>query len=337
MTQAGKQSRTSLIAGATPGLALVVATAGAAFVVHEALPALSPLVLALALGVVLGNVGLASGRSRIGVQIAATSVLRIGVVLLGFQLAVSDVAEVGVPGLLVVAVVVTATFFGARYLGERLGLSPGLSLLTATGFAICGASAIAAMKGVADAEEEDVAVAIALVTICGSLAILLLPLVGGPLGLHGADFGTWVGASVHDVAQVVATAAAEDDRALHSAVIVKLTRVALFAPLVAGVTMARRKRNASTSATARVPLLPVFVLGFLVAVTARSIGAVPEAWLPALRAAERTALAAALVGLGAGVDIRKLARVGARPIVLGLLAWLIVAGVSYAGIRLFVI
>ena len=69
-----------------------------------------------------------------------------------------------------VVVVVAATFFGTRYLGGRLGLSPGLSLLTATGFSICGASAIAAMEGVADAEEEDMAVAIALVTICASLA-----------------------------------------------------------------------------------------------------------------------------------------------------------------------
>ena len=337
MTLPARQRHISVATSAVPGLAVVAVTVGASFVLHDAMPALSPLVIALVLGVTLGTFGAARGRSRMGMRVAATDVLRAGVILLGFQLSASDVADVGGPGLVVVALVVTSTFFGTRYLGARLGLNPGLSLLTATGFAICGASAIAAMKGVADADEEDVAVAIALVTICGTLAIVLLPLAAEPLGLHGADFGTWVGASVHDVAQVVATAATEDDHALRSAIVVKLTRVVLLAPLVAGVTIAHRKRDASAGVTGAAPLVPLFVLGFLVTVTVRSLGLVPEGWLPALRGAEQAALAAALVGLGAGVDIRSLSRVGARPVVLGLLAWLTVAAVSYAGMQLIVI
>lgn len=133
------------------------------------------------------------------------------------------------------------TFTATRWLGRRLGVPPARALLVATGFSICGASAVAAMEPVADGDEQDTGIAIALVTLCGSLAILLLPALRGPLGLDPTAFGSWVGASVHDVGQTVATA----DRvpgALTAAVVVKLSRVVLLAPLVTGVSLARNRR-----------------------------------------------------------------------------------------------
>jgi uncharacterized integral membrane protein (TIGR00698 family) len=363
---------------ALPGLAVVAVCVAAAYGLSRMVTALSPLVAAVAIGALLANLGLVPGWARPGMRLAAKRLLRLGVVLLGFQHAVGEVLRLGGPGLAVVAVVVAGTFFGTQWLGARLGVSPGLRLLIATGFSICGASAIAAVEGVADAEEEEVALSIALVTLCGSLAIVLLPLVGGPIGLHGSRFGAWVGASVHDVAQVVATASTGGPASLRSAVVVKLTRVILLAPMVAGLTLARRRRSeiepapvdarsdagppagsagsaarsdarfdvdsaatpiaippAGVAPARRPPVMPLFVVGFLAAATLRSASAIPAGWLPSLKTAETLLLAAALVGLGTGVDVAKLRRLGGRPLVLALSSWVLIAVVAYGGVRLF--
>ena len=114
-----------------------------------------------------------------------------------------------------------------------MGLPGDQPLLIATGYSICGASAIGAVSEATDSDERDAATSVALVTLCGTLAIAVLPLLQQPLGLSDAEFGRWVGASVHDVGQVVATAQTAGSDALGEAVLVKLMRVALLAPLVA--------------------------------------------------------------------------------------------------------
>ena len=125
--------------------------------------------------------------------------LKLGVVLLGLDLVFPTSSLSASRRSLVVVAVVAITFFGTRWAGRRLGLSSNLSLLVATGFSICGVSAIAAANGVIDADEDEVAFSVALVTLCGTLAIVTLPPLRGPLGLDDEQFGAWVGASVHDV------------------------------------------------------------------------------------------------------------------------------------------
>ena len=332
-----------------PGLALVAVCVAIAFGVNHLVPSLSPLVVSVVIGAVLANLGVVPAWSRGGAHFAAKRLLRVGVVLLGFQLAIAQVISLGGPAVAVVVATVAVTFFGTQWLGHRLGLTSSLSLLIATGFSICGASAVAAMEGVADAEEEEVAFSIALVTLCGSLAIFVLPLLRGPLGLvTPASFGSWVGASVHDVGQVVATAAGAGNIAVRAAVIVKLTRVVLLAPMVAGVGLARRRRSAPGSVTTagvqttgapttnarRPPLLPLFVAGFLAAIATRSSGVIPVEWLHPLKVAQDVTLAAALVGLGTGVHAAKLRKVGGRPLLLGAMSWVLVGSIAYAGVVL---
>jgi uncharacterized integral membrane protein (TIGR00698 family) len=266
----------------------------------------------------------------VGVTFAAKRLLRVGVVLLGLRLSLGDVLALGPRGVLVVGCTVVATFFGTQWLGRRLGLSRDLSLLVATGYSICGASAIAAVEGATDADEEEVAAAIGLVTLFGSLAIVVLPILATPLGLTDEGFGAWVGASVHDVAQVVATASGAGASIVAIAVVVKLTRVVLLAPLVAGVNLHRRREAHDDGG--RPPLMPLFVALFLVAVALRSTEWLPAEMISTGRELEGWTLTAALVGLGAGVRIDRLRRLGPRPLVLGAAAWLVVAGVSYLGV-----
>ena len=341
------------------GLVVVLAFAAEKFVKSQTPIVLSPLVAAVLMGALLTNLRVLPAMARPGLQYAARRLLRAGIVILGLQLSLSKLRDLGLKGLALVLVTTTVTFFGTQWLGKRLGLSPGLRLLVATGFSICGASAIAAMRPVSGADDDDTVYAIGLVTLCGSLAIAILPAIGHALGFGDLRFGTWVGASVHDVAQTVATAASRSsDAAREAAIVVKLTRVVLLAPLVTGVSIWRRRqlataeRNAVTDAgpppedtgdhpedaAARPPaakgppILPLFVAGFLAMVIVNSTMDLPVEFLRQAKNLERVLLAAALVGLGAGVDVRKLRAIGPRPLVLGLASWVLIAAMTAIGV-----
>ena len=327
-----------------PGLAIAASIAAVAFVVEYLIKnntagVVSPLVIAVVLGALISNLGLLPENCRIGLGFAARNLLRLGIVLLGLQLSFSQVRELGAPGLVLVIVVVAATFTGTQWLGKKMGLSPGLSLLVATGFSICGASAIAAMRPVSDADDDDMAYAIAIVTICGTLAIFLLPAIGEIIGFSGAQFGSWVGASVHDVAQTVATAASGNDDAQDAAIVVKLTRVMLLAPLVAAVSFTLRRKLSHTNITdsntqkAKLPpIVPLFIIGFIAAISINSSFNLPSELVSNVKWLEKSLLACALAGLGAGVDIKKLRRVGTRPLALCLISWMLIATLSAIGV-----
>lgn len=319
-----------------PGAGVAVLGAAAAVAIAAPLGVVSALLVAVLLGAAAGNAGLVPEVARPGLAVVAKRVLRAGVVLVGFRLAADEVLALGVPGLLLVGGVVAVTFTGTRLLGRLVGVTRTTGLLVATGFAICGLTAVAALRGVVHADDEEVGAAAAMVTLCGTLAIAVLPALRPVFGLAPATFGHWVGASVHDVGQVVATAATAGDVALAAAVVVKLTRVVLLGPLlvVVGWTERRREHRSLGQRPPWTTAVPPFVLAFLAASAARTVGLVPEAWLDGIRAAETALLAAALFALGTGIRLRALAVLGRRTVALALLAWTLVAGVALPAVVL---
>ena len=320
----------------TPGLLLALGVAIVGVVVHRRVSVVSPHVIAVGFGILGATFGRIDPILVPGLRFAAKKVLRAGIVVLGFRLSFNEIRTLGLPALTAVVVVVIATFFGTQWLARRLGLRPSLGLLMATGYSICGASAIAAVEPFADADEEEIAYSIALVTLCGTLAIVVLPTLGTLLHLSATQFGAWVGASVHDVGQVVAAASTHGDVSLRKATVVKLTRVAMLAPLLAGVAVsARRRLGAEVVENAkRPPVLPLFIVLFLVAVGIRSSGVVPTSWLSHIKDLETVLLGMGLVGLGSNVNLRKLRAVGGKPLMLGLASWALVAVVSLAAVAL---
>ncbi|MFD7612575.1 YeiH family protein [Streptomyces sp. NPDC059828] len=321
-----------------PGLGLAAAGVGTAWLVHLALPAVPMLTAAVVLGIAAAHTPWLRtrirGGCRPGLTVAAKRLMRTGIVLLGLKLALGDVLALGWATVVMVFGVVAATFCGTWWLGRRLGLPGDQPLLIATGYSICGASAIGAVSAVNDSDEDDVVTSVALVTLCGTLAIAVLPLLHGPLGLTDAEFGRWVGAGVHDVGQVVATAQTAGTDALGEAVLVKLMRVAMLAPLVAAIAVAARRRGRTTAAAGRPPLVPLFVLGFLAMVVLRTTGLLPADALAAAGRAQELLLAAALFGLGSAVHLPSLTRTGLRIAGVGLTAWVLIAAASYAGVLL---
>jgi uncharacterized integral membrane protein (TIGR00698 family) len=315
-----------------PGLAVGLAGLLVAQVLAAWSEPLSPIVVAVVLGILLRNVGAIPSAAEPGLAFAARTLLRVGIVLLGFRLALGDLFAAGAPALAVVIVVVLATLGFTYWLGRRLSLPPELALLTGTGFAICGATAVAAMREVIDADDDAPAFAIALVTMFGTLSILLLPLLAGSLQLTAEAFGQWAGAAVHDVGQVVATAAAGGDDALAVAVVVKLTRVLLLGPMLVVVGLLWRRRTGQDERVTRPALVPPFIIAFVAAAAVRTAGVLPGAVIDGARTAEGWFLTVALLGLGTGVRLGRLRTVGTRGVVLGLVAFVFVAGLAYLGV-----
>lgn len=318
-----------------PGLLVSALAALVAVAVNQWLPVVSALLVAIVLGMIIGNLAPLPPSTEPGIKYASKRLLRIGVVLLGLQVSLGDIASLGWGMVAVVVGVVTLTFALTLVIGRLLRVSLPATLLVASGFSICGAAAVAACDGVIDAKDEEVASALAQVVLFGTAMIAIIPLLSGALGLSEHQAGLWAGASTHEVAQVVAAAGIIGPGALAVAVIVKLARVVLLAPVMAILATWQRRRQAeSGEGGAKPPLVPLFVIGFLAAVVIASLGVVPAPVLAAIKVIQTFLLSAAMFALGTGVNFRRLLGMGGRPIALGASATAIVTLLGLGGVLL---
>ncbi len=294
--------------GRLRGLAAVGAVVALAFALTGLIPGVSPLLWAMALGLVASPLVRGAGGAEAGVDFAASTLLRTGVALLGLRIALGDLASLGVSGVGLAAGTLAATFAFTVWLGPRIGVPRGATLLVAAGCSICGAAAIAAMSSVTDAEDEDAGRAVAAVGVLGCLAMLLVPFLGIELlGLDEERTALWAGASIHEVAQVTAAGAAISVAALKTATLVKLVRVALLAPTVA---------IAGHGARGTATPVPGFVLAFLGLVLVRTVIPLPAEVLDGAAIASLLLLAAGMGALALQIRPRTLVAGGARPLLL---------------------
>lgn len=314
-----------------PGLALTALVVAVAYASSQMVSTLSALTIATGAGVILRNTRLIGTSAEPGLAFATRRLLRLGVVLLGLQLSVPDLVALGPNSIAIIVATVVVTFVATRKLGRRLGVSDDRSLLLASGFSICGASAVAAMGSVTGSDDDDTASAVAMVTIYGTIALITYPLLQGPLGLDDDQVGVWIGSSVHEVAQVVAAAAVAGEAALVIAVVAKLGRVVLLAPIIFAVGTARQRDSVDRRPWRVVPL---FVAGFIVMAGIRSLDVIPVPALDASKMATTLLLAAAMFGLGAGVNVKKLIRSSPRTLLVGAGATIIAATTAYLGVLL---
>ena len=257
-----------------PGLTLVAGATAAALWIN-AVTNLSAGAIALVFGLCFGNISAGLGRAQVGLTFSSRRLLRVGVVLLGFRLSVSELGQsMNWFDALMVVSLVSLTLWGVGRVCKAFGLSPDFGRLLGVGYAVCGVSAIAAVKPLTKAEEEEVAYAVGVVTLFGTLSMACYPVIGAIANLAPETFGWWAGSAIHDVAQVVATATMRGDEALETAVVIKLGRVALLGPILIFVSMKTRGR-ANSERSAAVKAIPLFVVGFILAVVARSIEILP--------------------------------------------------------------
>ena len=261
-----------------PGLAVcVTASLAAAWLSeHYGFPII---LLGLLVGLALSFLG-HEPRMQPGLDFAARTFLRVGIVVLGFQVTFVQIGALG-PVPFVALLAVMAAAFAAGIAGARLGgQSAYAGVLAGGATAICGASAALALYGVigkARLSQAQFALTLVGVSLASALAMSIYPVLAGELGLSDTQAGFLIGASIHDVAQAIGGGYAFSDAAGSHATIVKLARVALLAPLVALVSLAIGHGDTSRALWRRMAL-PWFILAFLAAVTLNSAVAVPQAW-----------------------------------------------------------
>jgi uncharacterized integral membrane protein (TIGR00698 family) len=216
-----------------------------------------------------------------------------------------------------------------------IGVDRKLSQLIAAGTSICGASAVIATNTVTEAHDEDVAYAVACVTVFGSIAMFVYPLLPGLLHLDAHAYGLWAGASIHEIAQVMAAAYQDGQQAGDAAAIAKLTRVAMLAPvvIVLGILAARNMKSSDRAGSSAKAPMPWFVLGFIALVGLNSVVTIPAAAKAEIVLVTTFLMSMALAAMGLETDVAKLRAKGIRPLILGFAAFLFVATFSLSLIK----
>lgn len=317
------------------GLGLVAGIAAAAAAAKAAgVPLLDPTALALLLGLAASPWLPERLRSGPGVQFAGRTLLRLGVVLSGWRLALVPHEALAPLPLLLVAALVTATLLAGGWLGRRLRLAPDLALLLAAGHAICGASAIAATASLVRSRDATAAAAIVLVTLAGTVLMLGLPELAAAFALSPEASGAWAGASLHEVAQALAAGQRHGDASGATATVFKLARVLFLVPLVLLLPHLRSSRDAKDADprhAARAPR-PWFVLGFALVGAASLAGTIPAAAQPFLRAGQDGTMLLAMGALGLMTPLRTIAAIGWRPLAATVLltSFVVLAGLALA-------
>ncbi len=329
----------------TPGLALSAALAGVAtWLATTPTPqawGLSALTLAIALGMLMGHTLFPSlaAQAGPGVDFARSGLLRAGIVLYGFRISFHDIAGVGWPGLLINLSMVVLILGAAVVIGTRwLGLDRQTSLLIGAGSAICGAAAVMATQPVVRGDEHKVSIAIATVVVFGTLSMLLYPLAYPYLGLSPHSFGLFAGSTIHEVAQVVAAGDAIGPEAAHAAVVEKMLRVMLLAPVLLVLSLpAVSPCAANSDAIAnhqrgawRQVRVPWFAFLFVAASGVHSLQLLPAPVVAALVQLDTLLLATAMAAMGLRTSASSLRRAGVRPLQLAGLLYLLLTVGGYA-------
>lgn len=255
------------------------------------------------------------------------TLLQVCVVGLGFGMNLQDVIRAGMSGFVYTAIGIAGTMLAGIALGRLLKVESTSALLISVGTAICGGSAIAAVGPVAGAKDEEMSVSLGTVFILNSVALLVFPMIGAAYGLSGPQFGLWSALAIHDTSSVVGAAAKYGMGALAVGTTVKLARALWIVPLTL-ITAAVRKREASIQ-------WPWFILFFCLAAVVNTY--LPSEIYPVLTRLARTGLTLTLFLIGSGISKATLRRVGARPLVLGVVLWLLVGTLSLLLIRYGVI
>ncbi len=340
--------------GLLPGLALCAGIAGLATLLAHVAPLIGAPVFGIVLGVLVGGLpGRRAGEARLaaGIAFSSRTVLQLSIVVLGSGLSLAEIARTGLSSLPVMVGTLALALLVAWGAGRLLGIDGGLGTLIGVGTAICGASAIAATTAVIGAAEAEVAYAISTIFAFNVIAVLTYPALGHLLGLSQHAFGLWAGTAINDTSSVVAAAYSYGHAAGDYGVVVKLTRTLMIIPIT--LVLAVRSRRAATSCAVgpgstaarsgsagrdrpagRHPrlaqLVPWFLVGFLAAAGANSLGLIPRSLHAPLSSVALFLIAMALAAIGLSVRPRQLKEAGLRPLALGAVLWVTVAVSSLA-------
>ena len=299
---------------------------------------LSPMIVGIVLGMLYAN----SLRNNLpdtwvpGIQFCSKRVLRFGIILYGFRLTFQNVLDVGLPAILIDAIVVTLTICGGVLVGKLLKMDKDIALLASVGSGICGAAAVLGAESAIKAKPYKTAVAVSTVVIFGTLAMFVYPVLyrNGVFDLNPQQMGIYTGSTVHEVAHVVGAGHAMGPEVSNSAIIVKMIRVMMLVPvlLVISFFMMRAAMKSGEGSSRGKINMPWFAILFLVVIAFNSFDLLPAGLVDFINTFDTFLLTMAMTALGAETSIDKFRKAGFKPFVLAfiLFIWLMVGGYCLA-------
>lgn len=322
------------------GLTLALAVAAKYLAGFPFLSIMGQLVIAILLGIVWRAVIGVPEQAMAGISFSSKRLLRFGIILLGMRLNLVDIAHAGSKVLAIAVINILFTIFAVYGIARLFKVEKRLGILTACGTAICGAAAVVAISPQIKANDDETAIGAATVAILGTIFTLIYTLLFPVLGLTNQGYGIFAGATLHEVAHVIAAAAPGGKDAVDLAVIVKLTRVALLVPvaIVIGTWASREEHkengNEAKASWKSIPI-PWFIFGFLAMSGVNTLGVIPVALATQVVVAAYLLIAMAMAGLGLNVDIATFRRLGMKSFLAGLMGSVLLSGLGFALVHLF--
>ncbi|MEE2901852.1 MAG: YeiH family protein [Myxococcota bacterium] len=351
-----------------PGVLLTAFIAVVAFFIHglpfapftiDGRHPIDALLIAIILGMLARNTIQLPSKTNPGIKYSVKKILPFAIVLMGAKLNFVYVLEVSAQALWISVLCVFVALALTIWLCQAMGVSQKLGILIGIGTAICGGTAIAVAAPTIEADDNDTAFAITTITIFGLIAIFAFPVLGHTLTMSQEEFGIWAGIAIQATPQVMAAGFAYGDQAGEIAVIVKLVRVLLLAPLmvILGAWYSRAKQQSTEEQAAQKTkwstFFPPFILGFIALAIANSLNLIPDVTLPippnifgatrdqplplskAITKGSLFLVTMAMAGVGLGVHIQTLRKVGMKALYVGCFAALVLSGFSYGLLALF--
>lgn len=329
-----KRSKLSLIYG----IVICILIATAAFFAGKAFPIVGGPVFGILIGMLVAFFKRPEYFER-GIKFTSGKVLRYSIILLGFEMNLYKVLEVGKMSLIIMMFTLSSAFITAFIIGKLLKIEGKTSTLIGVGTSICGGSAIAATAPVISADDKEIAQAISTIFLFNIIAVFLFPPLGRLMNLSDIGFGMWAGTAINDTSSVVAAGAAwsahaGNNTALAFATIVKLTRTLMIVPITLVLAIYFTRKSAKSSDSARtegfnfVRTFPWFVIGFVIAAIINTFLTLPAGLPEQLTAIGKFMIIMAMSAIGLNTNIIELLKSGRKPILLGLACWFAVASVS---------
>lgn len=270
-----------------------------------------------------------------GTNLAKADILRWAVAGLGFKLSLAKLAEIGGPALVLVIITTFASLAFGYWVCRVLGVDKRFAALIGVGGSICGASAIVAADSVLATKKGDSACALASITLLGTIGIIVFPWLGHMMGLSSFAYGVWNGASLHEMAQVVAAGHGFGADAVDPSSVTKLARIALLAPIVIGLAAYLQSRNQSAS-KAKVAAVPWFLIMFVVFALVNSLGVIPKETVELIVKADLWLLCIGMAGVGLQSGLKDLLAAGWRPILASTIQWIVLSLMALGLVKLFI-
>lgn len=315
-----------------PGLLVTGSSAVISWIIGPMIPGLNAVIFGLLLGVVIGNVLKLPSSFNEGIKFSSSKILEFAIVMMAFEINLSELSKVGFPILTTVIVSISLLLFTTLFLSKRMSCPGANGWLIGFGTAICGSAAISALGPLITKDKTQIGISLAVINILGGLGIFLVPLLIPVFNLNTVESGVLVGGSLHSMGHVAGAAALFEDDVRNVAVSVKLVRIALLTPaLILFSNIVNKKQNSEAKFSIK---LPVYLLLFIAISLSVTFINIPKDLLSIPKTLSTIALTMAMVAIGMGISFRNLVQSGGKALLFGTIVFIIFLSIILGLIQL---